>query len=139
MFQLLAVPRMPGSENLEDVKSIVTNYVKGLVPDSLLYELQSLAWTTGLGSRQTVFYWLVNLHWGSDQGSSLINELKDNLVLSWKTEINNFTAYPPQSYRNGDPVEMSNLIFTYEPSKPYKKRIILAAHIDSKVDPPGQQ
>ena len=29
MFQLLAVPRIPGSENLEDVKSIVKNYVKG--------------------------------------------------------------------------------------------------------------
>ena len=64
--------------------------------------------------------------------------MKDHMKLSWETEFDNFTAIPPQSYRNGDPIEMSNLIFTYKPSQPYKKRIILAAHIDSKVDPPGQ-
>ena len=69
---------------------------------------------------------------------NLKNEWKDQMKLSWETEVDNFTAIPPQSYRNGDPIEMSNLIFTYNPTRPYKKRIILAAHIDSKVDPPGE-
>lgn len=60
--------------------------------------------------------------------------INDDINLDFVASHDRFTAKPPDPY---DVTEFENLIFTFEP-RSKKRRLILAAHIDSKVNPRGQ-
>ena len=59
------------------------------------------------------------------------NYTEREIKLDFKLFEDTFTDKPPDPYEE---TEFTNLVFTFTPENP-KRRLILAAHIDSKVNP----
>ena len=103
LIQLLAVPRIPGSRELDNVRQVRVLLEK----DKKNAQISETPWKI------------------------VKNYTETEILLDFDLFEDTFIDKPPDPY---EATEFTNLVFTYTPDNP-QRRLVLAAHIDSKVNP----